>query len=59
VLLVEQALTDDLTELLVSQTKEEKEVASYLATQISRIPLHGPNGLKSRTGLLEHRYDPA
>jgi hypothetical protein len=58
VVLIEKGVTDELSALLITQTSEEKEVVSYLATELSRIPVDGPNGLKSRTGLLEHRYDP-
>lgn len=36
---------------------DDKSFVELLATQVSAIPLNGPNGLKDRTGLLEYRYD--
>jgi hypothetical protein len=29
----------------------------FLVVGLRDIPLHGPDGLKHRSGLLEHRYD--
>jgi hypothetical protein len=58
VILLEPNLNKDVLVLLESQTAEEEEISSYLATELSKIPLGGEAGLKSRTGLLEHRYDP-
>jgi hypothetical protein len=35
----------------------DHELAEMLAVDMAEIALNGPNGLKARTGLLEHRYD--
>jgi hypothetical protein len=51
-------LTEHLAALVNDQPSEDREVVEYLATEISKIPLSGENGLKKRTGLLEYRYDP-
>lgn len=34
-----------------------KEFFEVLVNVLSQCSLHGPNGLKSRTGLMEYRYD--
>jgi hypothetical protein len=47
-----------LEEVFASQPEEERALASFLATELATMPLNGPTGLKARTGLLEHRYDP-
>ena len=39
------------------QQADDRALVELLATQVGTIPLNGPNGLKDRTGLLEHRYD--
>ncbi|MBF0250793.1 MAG: hypothetical protein HQL35_09230 [Alphaproteobacteria bacterium] len=43
---------------MVDQGDDERELVEFLATIVAAIPLTGPQGLKSRTSLLEHRYDP-
>lgn len=35
----------------------DSELIAMLSIEMAAIPLTGPNGLKDRTGLLEHRYD--
>jgi hypothetical protein len=47
-----------LEEVFASQPEDERALASFLATELATMPLNGPTGLKARTGLLEHRYDP-
>ncbi len=47
-----------LEEVFASQPEDERALAAFLATELATMPLNGPNGLKDRTGLLEHRYDP-
>jgi hypothetical protein len=32
-------------------------VLNFILDELSQFPLRGPDGLKHRTGLLEHRYD--
>ena len=49
---------DGLRKVFESQPEAERSLASFLATELAKIPLNGPDGLKARTGLLEHRYDP-
>jgi hypothetical protein len=38
---------------------DDKTLVEMLANELAVIPLSGANGLKERTGLLEHRYDAA
>lgn len=52
-------LPDDLVRIISEQPDAEKALAQALATEVAKIPLNGPDGLKARTGLLEYRYDPA
>lgn len=34
------------------------ELIDFVLTQLSSLPLQGDGGLKQRSGLMEHRYDP-
>jgi hypothetical protein len=52
-------LPEGLVKVINEQPAEEKALAQALATEVAKIPLNGPDGLKARTGLLEYRYDPA
>ena len=52
-------LPDDLVRVINEQPDAEKALAHALVTEVAKIPLNGPDGLKARTGLLEYRYDPA
>lgn len=47
-----------LKEVFASQPEDERALALFLATELATMPLNGQDGLKARTGLLEHRYDP-
>lgn len=38
---------------------EDDALVRLLAVDLASLPLSGQNGLKERTGLLEHYYDPA
>ena len=38
---------------------DDAALIEMLAVEMAAIPLTGGNGLKDRTGLLEHRYDAA
>jgi hypothetical protein len=42
-----------------AQATEDENLVQMLANELAVIPLSGSNGLKDRTGLLEHRYDAA
>ncbi|TPI75362.1 ABC-three component system middle component 5 [Mesorhizobium sp. B2-8-9] len=50
---VPQRLAQRVAEINVSQS----DLMDFLATLASDYPLQGDNGLKARTGLMEHRYD--
>lgn len=52
-------LPDGLVRVINEQPEGERALAQALATEVAKIPLNGPDGLKARTGLLEYRYDPA
>lgn len=42
-----------------AQDEDHQRIMRFIAVEVSAIPLFGGNGLKARTGLMEHRYDPA
>lgn len=42
-----------------ARATEDEDLVRMLAGELAMIPLSGVNGLKDRTGLLEHRYDAA
>jgi hypothetical protein len=37
---------------------DDQRLLDFVAVGLAEVPLAGENGLKARTGLLEHRYDP-
>jgi hypothetical protein len=53
-----RALPAPVQRLIDDQPTEDAEIAQFLARDLSSLPLNGQNGLKARTGLVEHRYDP-
>lgn len=44
---------------MISDAVDDEGLIHMLAVDIAALPLTGINGLKDRTGLLEHRYDAA
>lgn len=42
-----------------ARASEDDALVRLLAIDLASLPLSGQNGLKERTGLLEHYYDPA
>ncbi|AMX95904.1 MULTISPECIES: ABC-three component system middle component 5 [Mesorhizobium] len=46
-----------LAERVAEINESQSDLMDFLATLASDYPLQGDNGLKARTGLLEHRYD--
>lgn len=53
----DKALPQAVVDAFANATSDQALV-SLLAVDIAAIPLSGHNGLKERTGLLEHYYDP-
>jgi hypothetical protein len=45
-------------EIFKAATTEDIELSTFLGSTIAPIPLHGKDGLKARSKLLEFRYDP-
>ena len=52
----EAAIPPDMSYAIETATADS-ELVAMLAVEMAAIPLTGLNGLKDRTGLLEHRYD--
>jgi hypothetical protein len=55
--LVTSRVSESLHEIATRLDSEESELLRFLVVGLRDIPLHGPDGLKHRSGLLEHRYD--
>jgi len=49
-------IPEQLAEAFANAT-DDRVLVEMLANELATIPLSGVNGLKDRTGLLEHRYD--
>ncbi len=54
---VARPLPPILEERIRIRTEEQDELLGFLTGPMAEIPLQGRDGLKHRTGLLEHRYD--
>jgi hypothetical protein len=48
---------DDLSERIQTANSEQRDLMEFLAVLAREYELGGDNGLKHRTGLMEHRYD--
>jgi hypothetical protein len=44
-------------QLISKLDKYDNDLLNFLINVLAKIPLEGKNGLKSRTGLFEYRYD--
>jgi hypothetical protein len=53
----EKALPDVLSKRVDQITQAESDIQSFLRSLASEYALTGANGLKARTGLMEHRHD--
>lgn len=54
----DKPLPEELRVSIENFLSRQKEVREFVVKQLIAIPLLGPDGLKHRSGLLEHRYDP-
>lgn len=52
---VPQELVDAVTRFRDRQTR----IGNFLLSDFLRLPTNGNSGIKSRSGLIEHRYDPS
>lgn len=50
-------LPSELSQQLASASQVDGTVLSYITKKLADLPLQGVDGLKHRTGLMEHRYD--
>lgn len=50
---------EDVVSLIEAEPKEFIEYISYMVNNFGSVPALGIDGIKHRTGLLEHRYDPS
>lgn len=55
----DREIPDALREAVASWVARDADQKQAIILGLSRIPLNGPDGLKHRTGLMEHRYDAA
>jgi hypothetical protein len=58
VALVNGAVPESLAFRLSIARAQKAELIELLTKDFSNLDLYGQNGLKARTGLFEHRYDP-
>lgn len=57
VLKTEAFIPDKLVQVIDSANNENSDLMSLLSGPFFNIDFYGKNGLKARTGLLEHKYD--
>jgi hypothetical protein len=53
----DRPLPADLEPVIQRNDDAEDALVTFLAQNLSQVPLLGEKGLKARSGLLEHRYD--
>jgi len=53
----EADLPDELSARLKKAGHANEDVITYITHKFAELPLQGVDGLKHRTGLMEHRYD--
>lgn len=53
----DDGLPKNLTDLLDARNEEQRALVIFLVEVLLELPFDGPRGLKSRSGLQEHRYD--
>lgn len=53
----ERKLNEPMQERIDNKNRDDHELVSALAVLLEEYPLTGSNGLKQRSGLMEHRYD--
>jgi len=54
----DRELPSELTVANNDELPDDQKLLDFVAIGLGGVPLAGENGLKARTGLLEHRYDP-
>lgn len=52
-------LPEELSRTISGFMQRQQQIRRFVVTDLVCIPLLGSNGLKDRSGLMEHRYDPA
>lgn len=50
-------IPEELSIKLAGASEENKTIVDFLVNKLGKLDLLGTNGLKHRTGLMEHRYD--
>lgn len=56
--LVKEAVPQELLERIRVANEHDMQLISYVVDVLGSFPVHGKNGLKDRTGLMEFKYDP-
>ncbi|WP_310449008.1 ABC-three component system middle component 5 [Sulfuritalea sp.] len=51
-------LPEALRATIESFVARQRPIREFIVKELTAIPLLGPSGLKDRSGLMEHRYDP-
>jgi hypothetical protein len=55
--LLRDNVTDELAKLLEAGSSIDEDIKDFAINDLAKIPLLGVNGLKDRSGLMDHRYD--
>lgn len=55
--LLREKLTDDLFNIIENGSSIDKDAGDFAVESLAKFPLLGLNGLKYRSGLMDHRYD--
>lgn len=55
--LVAGSVPDELISIVESEKSIDADAKKFVLNKLMEIPLLGPNGLKHRSGLMDHRYD--
>lgn len=55
--IVDKKLSEQFVANLATISSKEKNLINLLTSHFLNMPLHGLNGIKRKTGLMEYRYD--
>lgn len=55
--LIYSCIPEELLLVVGSENSIDSDVKSFVLENLTKVPLLGPNGLKHRSGLMDHRYD--
>ncbi|MES3006622.1 MAG: ABC-three component system middle component 5 [Pseudomonadota bacterium] len=57
VYLLRDHLTNEISQVIENSSSIDQDISELAIKDLAQIPLLGVNGLKDRSGLMDHRYD--